>query len=57
MQDILTWTIIVGATIILVYKTMQSLKSFKKSDSSCNGCGGGCSGCPVAPVNRKVAER
>ncbi len=57
MQEILTWTVVVGAAIILVYKTTQSLKSFKKSDSSCNGCGGACCGCPVAPANRKAVRQ
>ena len=53
MQEYLTWIVVLGASIILVIKTVSSLKSFKKSDS-CNGCGSSCGGCAVAPGNRKT---
>jgi hypothetical protein len=56
MQEILTWIVVIGAVILLVVKTCNSMQSFKKPDK-CNGCGSSCEGCTVAPKNRKISGK
>jgi hypothetical protein len=48
MQELIVYTLVLAATILVGYKGWKAFRDFT-NPNPCGGCGKSCEGCPVAP--------